>query len=367
MSHNKQLAEMIIKVRDTACQAENEEELLPVFRTLRQFQREVGPIKYDNTVKWGVLFGLAVASVLLGIVFYALPPEYLLVGFGDASYFIVGGLALGAAVVGAWIALANSEIDTVSDLVFTADIMFDNRLRPVPIGGRGYDLYQTLYGQFGDFRGRGDEGHRIERLIDGEWRGGEHEFDYRYYRFRYVEVHYVPVTKKVGNTTVTTMERRTSTHYRYGLIMDFPYANGLAIQSGGGSFRHYIERFETASERFNGEFAVYTDDSHAAAKFLKPAVVLAFEQVGGRYSGLNVEINRQGKLNLSFSDSDLLDRERRHSISDPDAFEEEIRGHLALEKLNRLFRLVETMAKHNDSNFEVPGASAAVASTEKGV
>jgi hypothetical protein len=56
-------------------------------------------------------------------------------------------------------------------------------------------------------------------------------------------------------------------------------------------------------------------------------------------------------MNIAFSDNDVLDLDRKFSIAQPDEFEQEIRSHLDLPKLRLLLEFVETLKKHNDSNF----------------
>ncbi|HTM67792.1 MAG TPA: hypothetical protein VL426_00695 [Candidatus Binatia bacterium] len=339
--------ELLARVRDQAGKAGKEEDFASIFTMLREFRDSVGPLKYDNGAKWkafGVIAALGAAWTLA----YFLAPE-LQATLGDAGYYIMGGFGLALVVLLAVIGTANAAFDEISDIIFEKDIAFDNGLTEVEVED-GHEMYERLRERFGDFRSRGDESRYIRDLVKGEWTGTEHSFPFEYYVFHYVRVYYVTVTKKVGNQTVTTRERRTETLYRYGLLLDFPFAKGIAVTSGGGSY-DYPEGFQPTSESFSGSFEVGADDRQTAARFLKPAVVLAFTEMNAHFSGLNVEIDREGKMNIAFSDSDVLDLERRSSIADPDAFEAEIRSHLALPKLRMLLQFVETLKKHNDSNF----------------
>jgi len=348
MSHNRQLDELLSRVRKTAETATKEEDFRSAFSLLRDFRQTVGPIKYDNSVKWGVFAAIAAVGCGFALAYFLSPAMNR--GLGDTGYVILG---LGAAMLIAMLVIigtANSAIGEISELIFRKDVCFDNRLEQVDIRDREKALYREMKAAFGDFRDRGDENRYIKRLTKSVWHGKEHVIPYEYYVFHYVRVYYVPVTRKVGKTTVTTMERRTETLYRYGLILDFPYLKGFVARSSGGSF-DYPEGFQPSSEGFNGIFSVSADRAQTAAKLLKPAVVLAFLDLAKHLSGLNVEVNREGRLNVSFSDSDVLELERRFSIAQPDEFEREISSHLELPKLRRLLEFVETLMKHSDSNF----------------
>jgi hypothetical protein len=348
MSHNKQLDALLSRVRMAADDAKDEKGFDPVFSMLRDFQRDVGPLKYDNSAKWYVCGALGALGAAFTLAWFVSPG--LQQGLGEAAYIVMGAFGLAVLVMLGVIGTANSAFDEISDLIFEKDVSFDNRLTAVDVDDAGRDLYHRLKEEFGDFRSRGDESRYIQELVKGDWTGTEHSFPYEYYVFHYVRVYYVTVTRKVGNQTVTTRERRTETLHRYGLLLDFPFVKGIAVQSGGGSY-DYEDGHQPTSEEFSGTYEVGADSAQQAAKFLKPAVVLAFIELNRHFSGLNVEINRAGRMNIAFSDGDVLDLGRKYSIRQPDEFEAEIKEHLALPKLRMLLQFVETLKKHSDSNF----------------
>ncbi len=343
MSHNKELDGLLTEVRKAADQADEEKDFGPVFNRLRDFRDRIGPIKYDNTAKWYAIAACLAAGGAFAAAYFLVPE--LERGLDDWGYAVMGAFAVPVIVLLIVIGCANNAISEISELIFAKDIAFDNRLVEQDVEGRMSDLYERFREEFGEFRSRGDEGRRIVKVVKG---AGDQPFEY--YVFRYVRVYYVPVTRKVGKTTITTMERRTETLYRRGLIMDFPYSQGVAVTSGGGSY-DYPAGFAPASPEFGKIFGVGAVDEMTAAKFLKPAVVLAFQELNGHFSGLNVEISRAGRLNIAFSDGDVLDLERRHSIAEPDEFEAEIKSKLELPKLRLLLDFAATLKKHNDSNF----------------
>lgn len=348
MSHNRRLDAMLTQVRQAAEGAQEEKDFDPIFSMLRNFRDSVGPIRYDNRIKWYVCAAITILGGGFALMFFTNPA--IRHSLDVAGYGIIGASALALVIVLMTIAFANSAIGEISDLIFRKDIYFDNFLRLQDIDGRERDLYERFKEEFGEFRSRGDESRYIKRLLRGQWAGREFTFPYEYYVFHYVRVYYVPVTRRVGKTTITTMERRTETCYRYGLILDFPFGKGIAVHAGGGSY-DYPQRYRPTSEDFVRTFTVETDSAHTAAKFLKPVVVLGFLEMSKRFSGLNVEIGRNGRINIAFSDSDVLDRERSFSIANPDEFEPEIKSDLALPKLRRLLAFVEMLKKYNDSNF----------------
>lgn len=350
MSHNKQLDGLLSQVRKAADDAREEKDFASIFTMLRDFQRDVGPLRYDTSTKRNACAAIAVLGGLFTLAYFLVAG--LQQSLGDAGYVIMGGFGVACLGLLAFIGTADLAFDEISDLMFEKDIEFDNRLTRVDVEDTGRDLYERYREEFGDFRGRGDESRYVSAMMKGEWKGTEHSFPYEYYVFHYVRVYYVTVTKTVNGKTVTRRERRTQTLYRYGLLLDFPFVKGVACQSGGGSY-DYEEGYQPTSEEFSGRFSVGAIDAQTAARFIKPAVVLAFLELDQHFSSLNVEINRDGRMNIAFSDSDVLGLERKFSIASPDEFEAEINGHLALPKLRMLLQFVETLKKHNDSNFRL--------------
>jgi hypothetical protein len=360
MSHNQKLQELLDWIEPQVAAARKESDFQPVFDRLKQFEQQTGPIKFDHTLKWLVGGIGAAVALLIGLALYAMDGQPPLIGWI--------GLFVGlAAVIGSlvWVGVNSGRISSISDQIFDKDICFDNHLEYQAIDGLRTDIYEAYRREFGDFRGRGDEQRYVSRQVQGHWIGPDRVMQYEYYQFHYVEVYYVPVTRTVGKTTITTMERRTRTCYRYGIIVDFPYAEeGVALIGSGGRYP-YADSFKVTAPEFNDHYRVVCDSTIAAARLLKPAVVLALIDLAHHFSGLSLEFTRTGRLNISFNDSDVLSLDREHSISEPAAFEQEIMSQLDLPKLRRLMAVVQHLKRHNDDNFELTAAAKAVAA-EKG-
>lgn len=186
--------------------------------------------------------------------------------------------------------------------------------------------------------------------MHGVYQGNEFLIKYDYYVFHYVEVYYVSVIYSDGKRTYTKMERRTRTLYRYGLLHDFNLLKNIAVVSSGGNY-NYPKGWQTTSKKFNDMFSVYADNEMTASKFLKPAVIIAFIELTKHLGGINTEINSEGKLNIAFSDDDVLELERKYSIASLDEFEKEINSMLKLPKLTKLLEFIEILKKFNDDNF----------------
>lgn len=343
MSYNSKLRVFLGRIKQSVADARDSKDLQGIFSQLRKYTKTEGQIDFQNTGKWMFAAISLLAAVSFGCLYYDSIKlrEYL-----EMYVFAVAAILGVGMIVPVVLAFSNnSKISEISDMIFNEDILFDNRLSQIGVDGREETLYDDYNNRFGDFE-RGDEDQEIARLLNGSLRAEGSNIGYQYYKFHYVRVYYVPVS----NGKTTTMQRQTEDLYRYGLIMDFKLAKNIAVISSGGSFS-YSDSWKTSSEEFNGIFNVYTDDKQSAAKLLKPSVVLAFIELSRHLDDLNVEINENGEMNISFSEEIVFDIERKHSITEVDEFEKEISAHRKLTKLDKLIEFVVTVYKHNDNNF----------------
>lgn len=348
MGHNSELCDFLGQIRQGVEEAKDSKDLQKVFGKLREYTQDGSRLEFQNTGKWTFATIFFIVSVFFGYFYFNSWElrEYL------GNYAFVIGVILGAGIIFPMtFAIANSsKISEISDVIFEKDILFDNRLVEIDVDGDEESFYEDYRSRFGDFRNRGDEGYEITRVIEGSMQAEKNKLAYRYYNFHYVRVYYVPVTTTDGKTTVTTMQRRTEDLYRYGLIIDFGLTKNIAVVSSGGSY-DYSDSWKTSSGEFNKIFDVRTNDKQVVAKFLKPAVVLAFIELAKHLDGLNVEINGVGEMNISFEDDIAFNLERKYSIVEVDEFEKEVNAHRHLTEMEKIVEFVNVIYRHNDNNF----------------
>lgn len=348
MSHNKRVTALLESLEPLIDSAEKEDHFIPVFDKLHEFVENTGEIKYNHGNNYLISITFFLTSALyawahfagyqlqdwLGI--YEMPLFCFLVLMAIIPLFVISG--------------KNGKISELSDFIFEKDILFDNGLSFIDVSKCGSSLFDKYAGSFGDFRGRGDENKKIESLLAGDYSGKEAKFSYSYYKFHYVEVYYVPVPVTVGKTTIMTMQRRTRDCYRYGLNTEFKHRTEFAIVSSGGNFEYPCE-WSSESQIFNSQFSVYAKDELTVARFLTPAVILAFEEICEYFSNLNLEVNSEGQMNISFVDNDIINCQRKSSIVNPIEFRAEIESFLEVPKLNKLLCFLESLHQFNDENF----------------
>lgn len=133
-------------------------------------------------------------------------------------------------------------------------------------------------------------------------------------------------------------------------MFDFPFAASLAIYNKSPG-RRYTNKFSPASINFNKSYSVSCDDEMTAASFLKPTIVLKFEEMLSQLSEINFEVSSNGRACLSFKD-DLVCLNRKHGVEEPERFKQEIAQNRELKKLNSVLEFAHYLMTKSDNNFE---------------
>src|SRR3989344_954553 len=127
--------------------------------------------------------------------------------------WVWGGLGVTAVISGIVAAIIADDPNIDSDLSITA--------YTVPKGWsfsrvNSRDTWEAYRKKFSYFK-RGDEDQVIRTRIWG-CSDTDKKRPFQLFHFYYETVYYVPVTRKVGKSTITTMEKRTTPHHRYGIF-----------------------------------------------------------------------------------------------------------------------------------------------------
>jgi hypothetical protein len=240
--------------------------------------------------------------------------------------------------------LDNRKVAQIAKLAFQKDALLDNNLRiKAPFNA------QEMQIRFAEFD-RGNYKRLFKQVIGGEYKGEFHTFTFDYYHFHYVD--------KRTETYVTSSNGRTQTRTRtvydkfdrYGLIIPFKYAKSLQIYRFKPP-RLYPQSYSTGSLRFDKLFTVRSVDEMQAAKFFKPAVVVALEEVANLFQHLNIEIDATGLMCFSFANKNMIMGNQRYDFTKPVEFYDELAGQTKLRLLDRALRTIEQVLRHSDSNF----------------
>ncbi|MEP7705908.1 hypothetical protein [Paraglaciecola sp. 25GB23A] len=332
-SANQQLALFLDSLSIQIAGAHKREDLRAILRKVSAFGR---PLRYDNRAYWISLSAalLTAALALLSLYFY---PNNV------AAPWFAAAAVLTSLVFASLIYVRRNKINGLSDALYQRDVYLDNAWQSEPYHGKS--LAAQLGQQFSEFR-RGNHLREISWLVKGEYQGSEHHFEYHAYNFHYVDRRQVTTTDSKGRVRTRTVYDH---HYRFGLYLPFEFVRDIAISSSwfGGFFSG---SYKPASVEFNRKFKVKAQNELAAAKFLKPAVVVEIEDLGKELSELNLEFSSSGQLCISYAQN-ICSWQRQYGLDNPEQFLREIEGDQTLTRLHNTLKRIHTLMRFSDNNF----------------
>jgi hypothetical protein len=332
-SANQQLQLFLNSLENKIATARNRDELTTILQQIESFGR---PLKYDNSRYWYSLLTAAVVAGISLLYLYNVPNTVV-------ALWSLGLSGITVLVFAILIFSRRSKISSLSDTLYQRDVYLDNNWQDEPYSGKR--LAAELAQQFNEFK-RGNHLREIQWLVKGHYLGQEHQFEYHAYTFHYVDRRTVSTTDAKGRHNTRTVYDH---HYRYGLYLPFEFVSGITISSSWfGSF--FGSTYKPASTEFNRYFKVNAHSEMAAAKFLKPAVVVEIEDLGKELTGLNLEFSSLGQLCMSFAPN-ICKWQRQHGLDEPTAFLAEINQNQKIPLLQQTLQRIHTLLRHSDNNF----------------
>ena len=332
--HNKTMAATLALVKRQNQQLQSKTELLQLLDKLAALPQ---PLAYRHLPLWFLSAGL-IAAALASIWLY----HYLVeLSWLPAIGWGLLGLSLLPLILIGW---RHASFKKLGRELYWQNALLDNQLQLLP-PSRWPDS-RSWQQQFAEFD-RGNHKREFKQIIAGHYAGAEHQFDYHYWHFHYVDRRTVTSTNSKGQIRTRTQY----THYdRYGLMLPFKYVQSLFICAfAPAGFNG--EKYQSDSGRFNKIFKVRAKAQMQAARFLKPAVVVALEDLAGQLRQLNLEFSADGVLCVSFADADVLDAKPPCDLEQLSRFRQSIEQTTALPKLQQTLASIHQLMRHSDSNF----------------
>lgn len=335
--HDQRLADLLKLISHNIEAAQSKQELIDVINQVNAF---AGPLRYSHTrhkILAAVSFTVAMVCGLFLEDFFAQQ------NITITPVVIISGVCFLGLVIYMW--RKSVSIHASAERLYLRALLFDNNLQEL-----AYDLpslEQDLFASFFEFN-RGNYSRKITRAYKGHYQGNTHTFDYHFYHFHYVDERTVTERDSKGNTQTRTVYH----HYdRYGITLNFLFTQKLAIA------RKTIDgfkgvRYKPSSNQFNRLFKVTTETEMIAARFLKPAVVLACEEAAERFKSLNLEFNRDAKLCMSFDNNNVISGSQQYDFSSPNDFIREVEKENPLPELHSALEFIHTLMVYSDNNFK---------------
>ncbi|WP_343815310.1 hypothetical protein [Colwellia asteriadis] len=345
-SHNERLRTLLDSTKQKTENATTQQCLSSVIEDAIAFD---GPIEFNNTKVWllsglcllvACFFGYLIAPKLnLDFIFYFVRT------FNQCSPIIFALIMCGFFM---WLGLTrNSRIDALSDEIYRKDLIVDAGMIPQKING--VEHAKKMAKVLNDFQ-RGNHYWNTEKLFNANFSGSEYSFAYQYYCFHYVTERREVVTSTDSEGRTTTRTVMTYVHSRrYGILFDFSFTKEIEIKTGTAIKSQ--QSFTPASIEFNKRYWVKCKDDKRASKFLKPTVVLAFEDLDEQLKGVHFEVNNHGKACLSTA-VEVFENTRKFGLRQPQQFLSEINEKNEVNRLNELLLFAHKLMTLTDNNFK---------------
>lgn len=332
-THNSRLKQLLAELTRRSRAATTVQDLLEITELAARFN---APLVYRNQLQ----YILAAVFVLAGAVLLFFQQQYYLyirpsgwTGF-TLLMLAAGGLLLFAL-------LRNRSVSRLSDDIFTKNVLFDNQIQPL----LAKDVGNQLLAAFLEFK-RGNHSRKIEQLYRGYSANDNSRFSYYFYHFHYVDKRTETYTESNGKGGTRVRTRTVYDHYhRYGIWVPQFKTAAVMVYSHAPQQKLAV-RYRPASNRFNKHYRVQSSDEMQAARLMKPAVVVAFEDLYPLLQRPNVELQPDTGLCLSFNDNNLLQAKRQYSLLQPELFRQEIAAHTSLDKLRQTLHFIHHLANH---------------------
>ncbi|MBY7854304.1 hypothetical protein KW429_11410 [Vibrio fluvialis] len=352
MNHNKHITEVINGIKNAVKNASNQNELRQAILPAVELGDE---FTYRHQRYWVAISALALVTFLVAATRW-LPrmsdhhlrwdPKYYYTS--PASLLGFAALVISLVLVIVIVKRRNAK-KNLSKEIARMDALYD-----YGFDGRRLDC-EYLYAvqrSFREFK-RGNYSRRF--LLEYATLPDANE-EAHYYKFEYVdkETRQVTSTDSDGRTTTRT---ETTYHYfyRYGLVLNFGLYKNITVAS---DYRPSTKRmYSPASIAFNKIYDLGAENELQLSRFLKPAVVEAFIEIDKHFSSLNMEINEDGLMCISFDNDDVINPITKFSLDQPAEFFEELKHSAQLPKLTKIMDFYQTLKKYSDNNFLTPQTS----------
>lgn len=337
--NNSNLKSLLSTIKNQVGTAKDSKALIDCIKMAKDYGH---PLKFDFKIHYFLMFLSFVLFV--GMLFLINQQS----GSVDNIYIgLTVFFAIGAITPLILILISNSSISDINSSIFNKDSLFDNNLEIIK---DDHEVFQYLSD---NFKNEFSRGNYSRKFLGGLCKKND-DNNLFLYRFKYTNsrTETYTSTDSKGNTSIRT---RTvyDDYYRYGALLDFGYAKSIEIKSYGSRLNPVS--YSPASMLFSDTFKLGGVDDISVSKFLKPAVVIAIEDLSKKLDNLNIEIDSNGKICFSCYNSSLVDisSSRKFGIEDPDNFMAEISGETEFNKLESILECFQNLKTHNDKNFTI--------------
>lgn len=345
---NKELKQTLRKIDKLAKDAQTNEELLNAAKIA---------VDYGKPIKFNLIIPITfmIISSIIFIVFISMLISGNTNDFSDGAILSILGISLLGFFLSLWNCFSKqSLIDDTSRYIFKKDTLQDNKIKTLGLTKYGFDGFENILKEFQEFE-RGNHSREMKEAYVVEKASPLSKKGCYLYRFHYVDSYTVMVTTTStdsnGNTTTTTRpETRYNYYNRCGVLYDFSLFKNIKILYDKEP-NNKVE-YNSSSISFSEHFKIGANSEMDAAKFLKPKVVEIIQKMNKVVNHLNIEMNNDGLMCISFSNENLFKRKAKYDLSEPELFYKELEGHTSLNNLEQIIKYIEKLEAQLDNNFK---------------
>ncbi|WP_369308342.1 hypothetical protein [Providencia rettgeri] len=337
LSHNSAVSNITKKITAIVNSANSKEEFNRALKLSTDFGQ---PLKYNNAN----LYITACSALIICLFAIALGYQSTNGGPWDNIFICVIAVSLVVTLISLGICLfRKSKIQKISNQIYTGIALLDYGINPLP---RYNGRVNQLLDDFLEF----DRGNYSRKIMYEYETFPESETQFNFYRFEYVDKIEKEETTSdsKGNTTTRTVTHYEH-YYRYGLITDYHLFSNIAVISNGAvPFR---TKYQPASMELSKYFKFGAESELELAKWLKPTIVEILLDARQIFKNLNIEINHDGIMCISFSTDDVIKTKHQYNLENIDDFKTELQTENKLPKLKQLIDFYKRIIKYTDNNF----------------
>lgn len=330
---NRLLHQFITELDAQIANTQSPQELLEVIEEIQQQKKSLKFSFIDQAISLVLLLGIFMSSLY----FFNQTDETFLLFTSIASLFALIILAFN-------FKQRKTLVSNLSDRLFRQDLLFDNHL--TPLKSHPNLTLRALQSRFYEFS-LGNHGQEIRDIFGGKYMDISEPFIFYGYHFSYVDETFSGTKSHQYPKRTQNLQPFKQSH-RYGIIIPFEAPAELVMTELPLPLKLRQTQYKDLNlpKAFRKKYRIHTTNSQFAEHFLNPLVLPLIESLSHEFTDISIEIRNRTELLFSFSNSDLLKCERRHSLHNIDEFSVEIRGVTKAKKLDLALSTLYRISKY---------------------
>lgn len=315
---NRQVKKIVNHIQVHVNAAENRSDVTEAVNIAVNYGK---PVSYDYSVPSTTANILIVACFFISIISLSLA------SFTISAISIL--IVILSSIVIFYIGVNKKQLSEIERKIYKWNLLKSNNYKPENLSD--FDDIQDDFYEFSLY----GHSHKIIDQISGRTGQGACTEPFRYY--------HVHSSKGSGKKKVI--------YERYCFVIPFSFYKSIQVSSEKTNPK-LKNSWATVSSEFNRRFSVSANTTENASRFLKPAVIEAFQNIPKNFRDLNIELSANNELCFAFSGRDPFSSGRQYDLSKPSDFLDEVSNEVKSKELEEIFDFLHNLIRHSDNNFK---------------